>query len=787
MRVVIDLHCHILPGIDDGPATLAGSIELARAAALDGTRTVVATPHVRDEHRSYTRLIPRLVDELNAALVRERIELEIRAGAELSLAHIRDIAPPLLSRLTLGGGRWLLFESPHGEDVDGLERELDDLLASGYRVMLTNPERCVAFQRDRAMLERVVAAGVLSSVAAGSLDGRHGEAVRRIALELIADSLAHNVASDAHDDHERAPTIAGELQRAGLQPLAQWLTHGVPAAILAGGDIPARPVLSGATAPRRRRSGRAGADVSAAAAAPPTDAAPPPTDAAPASTAAAPPPPAEIGAHGGGTSLDAYAIATRTARGGLLLAGRSGIVQVLQLGSSVLIARLIVPEAYGALTVALAALGFARYVGDLGVSTSFLPLAELHRRRFQTGALISLTMALLEAAGLVALAPLLARALHGPSYSSEMIRLLALCIVFESLRFGPNVKLSRELRFGRAGALSLAETLLLYVSQISLLVLGAGIWALVAGQLIRSVLGTLLFIWKGGGLTLPAYRQAIGPIVRRALPYQGPLVIAAAGGLLLPLALTAALSDRQIGLWGWATVLATPIATVVGIVSAITLPGLARLRANDPAIVERAAAIMVRASMLVPAVGAGALCGFARPLVAYVFGSRWHGALSAAEIDLLGVIPTTLSVFLAAVLESDQRASARFVAIIVAQVAGLAVVVPLSHRFGVSGAAFVSAVAIPLVDVLVLGWMSRLDYRRAALNGVVGFAAAAGVAFLLSHLATSLPLLLACVAAAGLPALAIGWLTDRSAVAAVVRYGVNVPPWLSALVARDAV
>jgi PST family polysaccharide transporter len=376
----------------------------------------------------------------------------------------------------------------------------------------------------------------------------------------------------------------------------------------------------------------------------------------------------------------------------------------------------------------------------------------------------------------------LAGLLHGPSYSAEIIRLLSVCLAVEALRFGPGVTLSRELRFGRAGALSLAETLILYVVQIGLLVLGAGIWALVIGQLARSILGTALCIWKGGGLAFPAFRAPIGPIMRRAIPYQGPIILSSAGGFLLPVALTFVLTAREIGFWGWATVLAAPIGSVVTIVSVVTLPGLARLRANDPAVVTRAAQIMVRAAVIVPAAGAGALLGFAGPLVALVFGARWHLALSAVEINLLGVVPATLMVFLAAVLESDQRAKARVVGMLVAQLVGLAIIVPVAKGFGVAGAAFVPAVAIPLIDVAILGVMARLDFRRAAINGVVAFGASAATTYLLARLATSLPMLVICGLVAILPVLIIIWFTDRKAVRAVVHYGVPLPRRIAAFI-----
>jgi protein-tyrosine phosphatase len=103
------------------------------------------------------------------------------------------------------------------------------------------------------MLERLVASGVLGSLTAGSLDGKFGAQVQRFARELVRDELVHNVASDAHDYKRRAPTITGELERAGLGRLAEWLTQTVPAAILSGGVIPPRPAAETASGRRGQR------------------------------------------------------------------------------------------------------------------------------------------------------------------------------------------------------------------------------------------------------------------------------------------------------------------------------------------------------------------------------------------------------------------------------------------------------------------------------------------------------------------------------------------------------
>jgi protein-tyrosine phosphatase len=251
---VIDLHCHVLPGIDDGPETIEGSIALARAASAAGTRTIIATPHVSARYRNDPATIARLVGECNERLAAERIALEVRPGAEIALLSAVEMAPERLAAFGLGGGPWLLIEPPFTPSAGGIDVLLLDILARGHRVVLAHPERCPAFHRDRAVLESVVRAGVLTSITAGSLVGRFGGEVRRFALGLLCDGLVHNVASDAHDDSHRPPGMAAELRRAGLLPLAGWLTSEVPAAILAGGELPPPP--PGATEEIQRRRAR---------------------------------------------------------------------------------------------------------------------------------------------------------------------------------------------------------------------------------------------------------------------------------------------------------------------------------------------------------------------------------------------------------------------------------------------------------------------------------------------------------------------------------------------------
>lgn len=247
---MIDLHCHILPGIDDGPDTIEQSLALARAAAAGGTRTIVATPHVSWRYPNDAQTIRRLTDELGHRLAREGIPIEVRAGAEIAMTRAPELGRSELDGMRLGDGLWLLLEPPFSPALTGFASVLGELQSKGHRVIVAHPERCPAFMREPEALHALAATGALTSITAGSLTGRFGSQVRRFALRLLEEGLVHNVASDAHDAFRRPPGMARELEAAGLAELSEWLTSSVPAAILSGQEIPPQP--AGIALPRAR-------------------------------------------------------------------------------------------------------------------------------------------------------------------------------------------------------------------------------------------------------------------------------------------------------------------------------------------------------------------------------------------------------------------------------------------------------------------------------------------------------------------------------------------------------
>lgn len=250
---MIDLHCHLLPGVDDGPATLDESLALARAAYDAGTRTVVATPHLDHHWGVEPESIAPAVDEVAGAISAAGIDLDIRVGAEVALSRFVELSPAQAESVRLGGGPYLLIESPHTPAAGAFHQSVAALRRRGQRVLLAHPERSPALVGRTDRVRWLVEEGVLCSVTAGALEGRFGKVVRDFSFDLLRHGLVHNIASDSHDASVRGPEMLPGLRAAersipGVLEQAEWLTGEAPRAILAGKPLPERPPL-----PKRRR------------------------------------------------------------------------------------------------------------------------------------------------------------------------------------------------------------------------------------------------------------------------------------------------------------------------------------------------------------------------------------------------------------------------------------------------------------------------------------------------------------------------------------------------------
>jgi protein-tyrosine phosphatase len=245
-----DLHFHLLPGVDDGPATMGDTLELALAAVADRTGTVVATPHVRSDLGVTEPLeLEERVREVQDALDSEGVCLTVRAGGELGHDMVGRLGQLELDAIAQGppGCRWLLVEAPFegmGEDFHAATGELRD---RGFGVVIAHPERTADAVLDRAQgLRRELADGALAQLNALSFSGGHGPDAEWAAFELLSRGMAAIVGSDAHGPtRPPALSIAHErLLRRGVAPaVARTLTVTRPWRLLARGLGP-RAVLA---------------------------------------------------------------------------------------------------------------------------------------------------------------------------------------------------------------------------------------------------------------------------------------------------------------------------------------------------------------------------------------------------------------------------------------------------------------------------------------------------------------------------------------------------------------
>ncbi len=251
---MIDLHCHILPRVDDGAGSLEESLEMAAAALADGTRAIAATPHVRDDWPTEAATMERLVAEVRAALAEAGLPLELLTGAELAFDRVGRLDGAELGRLGLGGNpRCLLVEPPYVEWPLSLGRIVQDLAARGFVPVIAHPERNPEIQAEPERLRPLVLGGALVQVTAASVDGRLGRRARASAFELLDRGLAHVVASDAHSAGGRGVGLAAAAEAIGDEQLARWVTEDVPGALVSGRPVPARPGRSVEPDRSRRR------------------------------------------------------------------------------------------------------------------------------------------------------------------------------------------------------------------------------------------------------------------------------------------------------------------------------------------------------------------------------------------------------------------------------------------------------------------------------------------------------------------------------------------------------
>ena len=235
-----DLHIHLLPGVDDGPADLPEALALAADAAADGTSVAVATPHIRPGYVDDVSELPDRVTELQLALVRERISLALRVGGELTHTMVDRLTQTELETIAQGppSGRWVLLEAPFAGFDEGFHAAAEELRERRFGVLIAHPERAGDPVEVLPALRREVLAGSSLQVNLWSIAGRHGDDAREMGLQLVRDGIAAVVASDAHPGWRR-PLLSravAELEQAGVEPdMVRTVTSTTPRRLLETG------------------------------------------------------------------------------------------------------------------------------------------------------------------------------------------------------------------------------------------------------------------------------------------------------------------------------------------------------------------------------------------------------------------------------------------------------------------------------------------------------------------------------------------------------------------------
>lgn len=231
---MVDIHCHILPALDDGPTSMDEALRMARIAVADGIRKIVATPHLT------TSLSPQIirdgVDQLNKAFKRFDIPLEVLPGADASALLPADI----LKDHTINGTNYILFEFPHSHTPQNAAELVFNVLLAGLRPIITHPERNPSIVRNPEILFALIESGALVQLTAESLVGSFGPEARECAGYLLRRNGVHFLATDAHSATKRRPILSKGTDAAAKivgKAQALELVAGNPGKVIAGNPL----------------------------------------------------------------------------------------------------------------------------------------------------------------------------------------------------------------------------------------------------------------------------------------------------------------------------------------------------------------------------------------------------------------------------------------------------------------------------------------------------------------------------------------------------------------------
>jgi protein-tyrosine phosphatase len=206
---MIDIHHHLLPGLDDGSKTMENSVSMARIAVEDGITHVVCTPHANNKYAYSREGNEVLLAELRAQLAAQNIPLTLGLGCDFHLSYdnIED-AKANTVRYSINGLGYLLVELPDYGLPRGLTEVFYELRLAGLTPILTHPERNQTLQTDMKRIEEWLRCGLLIQVTSSSVTGNMGKTAEKMAHQLLADRWVHFLATDAHNITSRPPRLS---------------------------------------------------------------------------------------------------------------------------------------------------------------------------------------------------------------------------------------------------------------------------------------------------------------------------------------------------------------------------------------------------------------------------------------------------------------------------------------------------------------------------------------------------------------------------------------------------
>lgn len=241
---LVDLHCHLLPALDDGAVDMDDTVAMVRRASDEGITAICATPHIRHDHDVRIAEIPGRIAAVGEELRRRGLAVRVLPGGEVAETIVDHLDDAELRAVRLGGGDWILLEPRPGPLSDSLEATVERLAGRGFHALIAHPERHLTHDLF-ARLTRLTERGALIQATAAHFEDAAADGM----LELARRGLVHVLGSDAHSSRAGRPVaLAGALRRlAGVDRVAphlDWIAHEAPQAIVAGG-VPQPPFPCG--------------------------------------------------------------------------------------------------------------------------------------------------------------------------------------------------------------------------------------------------------------------------------------------------------------------------------------------------------------------------------------------------------------------------------------------------------------------------------------------------------------------------------------------------------------